>query len=237
MVFGHCLQLSPLLSGKHNGSSFFVKQVINAPHTNHDCFFVFSSFPGFSRLRMHNKGGSPVAFVEYQVKSPLTFCKFTVCEICLWLFQKWQLLLQDVLHANEALTRLQGFVLFSSERGGMRIEFAKNKMGEVCRSIRFGSPFLSWVSCSFSDSLAEIATADSSRICCFKLGWRPPCFKSAWNAVNGTTLFDNVWLALQGGRREDSSASGLSPPPVVGLAFQWCASLLDGFPSSFGSQQ
>ena len=27
----------------------------------------FSSFQGFSRLRMYNKGGSPVAFVEYQV--------------------------------------------------------------------------------------------------------------------------------------------------------------------------
>lgn len=26
-----------------------------------------SSFQGFSRLRMHNKGGSPVAFVEFQV--------------------------------------------------------------------------------------------------------------------------------------------------------------------------
>lgn len=28
---------------------------------------VFRSFPGFCRLRMHNKNGSPVAFVEYQV--------------------------------------------------------------------------------------------------------------------------------------------------------------------------
>jgi hypothetical protein len=29
---------------------------------------IFGSFPGFCRLRMHNKGGSPVAFVEYQVR-------------------------------------------------------------------------------------------------------------------------------------------------------------------------
>ncbi len=29
--------------------------------------FVHFSFPGFSRLRMQNKGGFPVAFVEYQV--------------------------------------------------------------------------------------------------------------------------------------------------------------------------
>ncbi|CAH1788753.1 unnamed protein product [Owenia fusiformis] len=67
---------------------------------------IFSSFPGFSRLKMHNKGGSPVAFVEYQ----------------------------DLRFANEAMQRLQGFVLLSSERGGgLRIEFAKNKMGEKGR--------------------------------------------------------------------------------------------------------
>jgi hypothetical protein len=52
---------------------------------------------------MHNKGGSPVAFVEFQ----------------------------DVRQAQEAMTRLQGFVLLSSDRGGIRIEYAKNKMGEV----------------------------------------------------------------------------------------------------------
>ncbi|XP_055872878.1 uncharacterized protein LOC106079313 isoform X10 [Biomphalaria glabrata] len=64
---------------------------------------LFSSFQGFVRLRMHNKGGSPVAFVEFQ----------------------------DVRQAQEAMTRLQGFVLLSSDRGGIRIEYAKNKMGEV----------------------------------------------------------------------------------------------------------
>ncbi|XP_062605418.1 U1 small nuclear ribonucleoprotein A-like isoform X2 [Saccostrea cucullata] len=64
---------------------------------------LFNSFQGFSRLRMHNKGGSPVAFVEFQ----------------------------DVRQAGEAMGRLQGFVLLSSDRGGIRIEYAKNKMGEV----------------------------------------------------------------------------------------------------------
>jgi hypothetical protein len=29
------------------------------------------------------------------------------------------------------MNALQGYVLFSSDRGGMRIEFAKNKMGET----------------------------------------------------------------------------------------------------------
>lgn len=63
---------------------------------------VFRSFPGFSRLRLHNKNGSPVAFVEYV----------------------------DVRQAAQALNSLQGFALISSDRGGIRIEFAKNKMGE-----------------------------------------------------------------------------------------------------------
>jgi hypothetical protein len=64
---------------------------------------LFGSFPGFCRLRMHNKGGAPVAFVEYT----------------------------DVRLATHAMNALQGYVLFSSDRGGMRIEYAKNKMGEV----------------------------------------------------------------------------------------------------------
>uniref|UniRef100_A0A914VXZ2 RRM domain-containing protein n=1 Tax=Plectus sambesii TaxID=2011161 RepID=A0A914VXZ2_9BILA len=64
---------------------------------------VFRSFPGFCRLRMHNKNGSPVAFVEYQ----------------------------DLRQATQAINSLQGFVLVSSDRGGMRIEYARNKMGDV----------------------------------------------------------------------------------------------------------
>ncbi|RWS08853.1 protein couch potato-like protein, partial [Dinothrombium tinctorium] len=64
---------------------------------------LFGSFPGFCRLRIHNKGGTPVAFVEYS----------------------------DVRFATHAMGALQGYVLFSSDRGGMRIEYAKNKMGEV----------------------------------------------------------------------------------------------------------
>ncbi|XP_076333165.1 protein couch potato-like isoform X2 [Tachypleus tridentatus] len=66
---------------------------------------LFGCFPGFCRLRMHNKGGTPVAFVEYQ----------------------------DVRIATHALNTFQGYVLFSSDRGGIRIEYAKNKMGEVTR--------------------------------------------------------------------------------------------------------
>ncbi|KAG1668970.1 Protein couch potato [Nymphon striatum] len=73
--------------------------------SEHELKDLFVSFPGFSRFRMYNKSGSPVAFVEYQ----------------------------DVRCAMAAMTNLQGFILLSSDRGPIRIEFARNKMGEVNR--------------------------------------------------------------------------------------------------------
>ncbi|XP_018330092.1 RNA-binding protein mde7-like [Agrilus planipennis] len=58
---------------------------------------------------MHSKGGSPVAFVEYQ----------------------------EVRYAAQAMAALQGSFLLSSDRGAIRIEYAKTKMAaEVC-SIAF----------------------------------------------------------------------------------------------------
>ncbi len=62
------------------------------------------SLPGFCRLRMHTKGphpGSiPVAFVEF---------KNAAC-------------------AGSAMVNLQGRYLLSSDRGSIRIEYAKSKM-------------------------------------------------------------------------------------------------------------
>lgn len=49
---------------------------------------------------MHNKGGSPVAFMEYQ----------------------------DVRCAAQVMAALQGSFLLSSDRGPIRIEYAKSKM-------------------------------------------------------------------------------------------------------------
>ncbi|XP_026683623.1 cell wall integrity protein scw1-like [Diaphorina citri] len=63
---------------------------------------IFGSFPGFSRVRMHNKGGSPVAFIEYT----------------------------DVNFAIQAMSNLNGSYLASSDRGAIRIEYAKTKMAE-----------------------------------------------------------------------------------------------------------
>lgn len=39
--------------------------------------------------------------------------------------------LKELKQATDAMNRLQGFVLLSSDRGGIRIEYAKHKMGEV----------------------------------------------------------------------------------------------------------
>ncbi|CAI4223138.1 unnamed protein product [Auanema sp. JU1783] len=64
---------------------------------------VFKAFPGFTRLRMHSKNGSSVAFVEYS----------------------------DLRHASHAMLSLQGFQVSSADRGGLRIEYARNKMADV----------------------------------------------------------------------------------------------------------
>lgn len=61
------------------------------------------SVPGFGRLRLHSKGGKPVAFVEFK----------------------------DVKAASGAMSALQGSFLLSSDRGAIRIEYAKTKMSEV----------------------------------------------------------------------------------------------------------
>ncbi|XP_064596338.1 U1 small nuclear ribonucleoprotein A-like [Liolophura sinensis] len=93
----------PSVPGAHNSpcSTLFVAN-LGQFSSEQELKDIFKTFPGFSRIRMNSKGGSPVAFVEFQ----------------------------DVLQATEAMNRLQGFVLLSSERG-LRIEYAKNRMGEI----------------------------------------------------------------------------------------------------------
>lgn len=81
------------------------------------CGVLVHSFPGFCRLRMHNKGGSPVAFMEYQ----------------------------DVRYAAQVMAALQGSFLLSSDRGPIRIEYAKSKMaaevGLLCLCLRMCQSF------------------------------------------------------------------------------------------------
>ncbi|CAB3410546.1 unnamed protein product [Caenorhabditis bovis] len=64
---------------------------------------VFKAFAGFTRLRLHNKNGSCVAFVEYS----------------------------DLQKATQAMVSLQGFQIAATDRGGLRIEYARNKMADV----------------------------------------------------------------------------------------------------------
>lgn len=87
---------------KKSGRNFFLffKSHHNTLSKAQLCNVVAHSFPGFCRLRMHTKGGSPVAFVEYQ----------------------------DVRVAAQAMATLQGSFLLSSDRGAIRIEYAKSKM-------------------------------------------------------------------------------------------------------------
>ncbi|XP_052197456.1 RNA-binding protein L [Diospyros lotus] len=63
---------------------------------------VFSSCPGFLKLKMQSTYGAPVAFVDFR----------------------------DTACSTEALSRLQGTILYSSPPGeGMRLEYARSRMG------------------------------------------------------------------------------------------------------------
>nr|CAB3471240.1 unnamed protein product [Digitaria exilis] len=62
---------------------------------------VFSSCAGFVKLKMQNKLGAPVAFVDFK----------------------------DANSSTEALDRLQGVILYSSPGEGIRLEYAKSRMG------------------------------------------------------------------------------------------------------------
>lgn len=63
---------------------------------------IFKYFNGFQKLKLHNKEGQLVCFVEFSNAQCSTF----------------------------AMNALQGCGLDCADRGGLRIEFAKNKMGE-----------------------------------------------------------------------------------------------------------
>ncbi|KAI5075318.1 hypothetical protein GOP47_0009394 [Adiantum capillus-veneris] len=66
---------------------------------------AFSRFPGFRKVKMQSRGGLPVAFVEYQ----------------------------DTGSSTQALNQLQNIMLPSSVQGGIRLEFAKARMGQPGR--------------------------------------------------------------------------------------------------------
>eukprot|EP00898_Chlorokybus_atmophyticus_P005398 jgi/Chlat1/585/Chrsp103S01021 len=87
-------------------STLFVAN-LGATATEAELRDLFSRVAGFVKLRVQNKGGAPVAFIEYM----------------------------DVRYSAAALNQLQGVVLRSSERGGIRIEYAKSRMGQPSRGL------------------------------------------------------------------------------------------------------
>eukprot|EP00249_Psilotum_nudum_P010895 c22833_g1_i2 orf=175-1059(+) len=77
---------------------------------------VMSRLPGFRKLKMQTKGGLPVAFVEFQ----------------------------DALCSTHAIAQLQDAILPSSDQGGIRLEYAKAKMGQPGRDRQRQLSFFGW---------------------------------------------------------------------------------------------
>ncbi|KFK38719.1 hypothetical protein AALP_AA3G151100 [Arabis alpina] len=61
---------------------------------------LLSSYPGFNILKIRARGGMPVAFADFEESE----------------------------QASEVMKDLQGYLLSSSDRGGMHIEYARSKM-------------------------------------------------------------------------------------------------------------
>lgn len=72
--------------------------------TEIDIHNIFSRTQGFKKVKLLNKGNAPCCFVEYQ----------------------------DIFSAAQAMNMLQGYVMSGVEgvRGGIRIEYARTRMGE-----------------------------------------------------------------------------------------------------------
>jgi len=104
----HPLIQNPMIAPTDNSTPCTTLFVANLGHntTEEELKQLFTRIPSFRRLKMlRNKGTTPVAFVEYS----------------------------DIMSAVQARSLLHGQMLFTSENGGIRIEFAKNRMGESGR--------------------------------------------------------------------------------------------------------
>lgn len=101
MMTGHTI-LPPLPTAGSNApcSTLFVAN-LGSSCTESEIFHLLSGFPGFLKLKMQTKAGLPVAFVDFQ----------------------------DEACSTHALTQLQNYMLPSSDRGGMHLEYAKARMG------------------------------------------------------------------------------------------------------------
>lgn len=94
------------LSSSSSCSTLFVAN-LELQHTEEEVADVFRNYAGFVKAKLFTRGGPPVAFVEF---------KTVEC-------------------ATSAMEKLQGYVLPNTKRvSGIRIEYARQRMGEQFRS-------------------------------------------------------------------------------------------------------
>ncbi|KAG6542665.1 hypothetical protein Mapa_015900 [Marchantia paleacea] len=105
MMLGPSLIPPPPAPGSNPPCSTLFIANLGQTCTEEELIQVLSRFPGYRKIKMQIKGGLPVAFVEFQ----------------------------DVMCSTQALSQLQNSMLASSDRGGMRLEYAKAKMGQPRR--------------------------------------------------------------------------------------------------------
>ncbi|XP_063716380.1 protein couch potato-like [Symsagittifera roscoffensis] len=107
-AFGAHNGLGSMTAPTTNNSTLFIANLGHGS-TEDELSLIFNGFFGFNRLKMYrNNGQTPVCFVEFNSSAA----------------------------AIIAMTALQGHILKSSEKGGIRIEFAKNRMGEIGKAGR-----------------------------------------------------------------------------------------------------
>lgn len=104
---------SPPVAGSNPPCSTLFVANLGPGCTEEELTQVLARFPGYRRIKMQTKGGLPVAFVEFQ----------------------------DVGCSSHALNQLQNSMLHSSDKGGMRLEYAKARMGQPRRERSFLSSY------------------------------------------------------------------------------------------------
>ena len=116
---------------------------------------------------------------------------------------------QDVRCAANAMNALQGYVLFSSDRGGMRIEFAKNKMGETASN---SSSIIGSNSAPEQTALSSYWEAEEAHS-------MDPLFWCSLNILNISTV--NI-SGVRGWKEEEKKRETVSPPSLREVTFLFC---------------
>ncbi|XP_010465227.1 PREDICTED: U2 small nuclear ribonucleoprotein B''-like isoform X1 [Camelina sativa] len=96
---GHLEKACEGSSGARPCSTLFIANL--GPNcTEEELKQLISRYPGFNILKIRARGGMPVAFADFE----------------------------EIEQATDVMNELQGYLLSSSDRGGMHIEYARSKM-------------------------------------------------------------------------------------------------------------